>query len=164
MRSAVLLPSTITTSVVIAIARANANLPQEQRFEQLLGGDVLYSPDTLRQAGSAVEGLVLAVAWHDENTYAQEAEHRWNGKINWRTAMSFDAAKVLTKALSRNATRETVLDALKSSSMYLPGDETSGDELRFDKDGESTRNSRLVQVVRGGSPPLGSQWSFERID
>ncbi|NET60749.1 MAG: ABC transporter substrate-binding protein, partial [Symploca sp. SIO2E6] len=62
VRAIVLFPNVDTSSVAIAIARANAELPQNQRL-RLLGGDDLYNANTLIQGGSAVEGLVLAVPW-----------------------------------------------------------------------------------------------------
>ncbi|NEP11686.1 MAG: ABC transporter substrate-binding protein [Symploca sp. SIO2C1] len=158
----VLSPSVKTDSVAIAIARANAELPQEQRL-QLLGGGVLYHTDTLRQGGSAVEGLVLAVPWFGRTSkYAERAEKRWKGSIGWRTASSYDATQALIEGLSSNATRETVVEALKS--VELSCSETSGEKLRFWATGDPDRESRLVQVDKDAPAPSGSSFGFKQIE
>ncbi|MEH2371232.1 AAA-like domain-containing protein [Nostoc sp.] len=161
-RAVVLLPSAETTSVAISIARANAQLPQEKRLK-LLGGDALYTPDTFKQGGSAVEGLILAVPSFDrETSYAQEAKVRWKGDINWITTNSYDAAQALINALSSNATRETVIDKLRS--MDLPPEQTSGTRLRFSATGDPDRKFILVQVAKGGTAPQSSQYGFKLLE
>ncbi|NET61565.1 MAG: ABC transporter substrate-binding protein, partial [Symploca sp. SIO2E6] len=154
VRAVVLLPSVKTNSVAIAIARANARLPQNQRL-QLLGSAVLYNSDTLIQGGSAVEGLVLAVPWFGGTSeYTKTAEQRWKGRIGWRTASSYDATQALIKILSSNATREKVVENLNF--VNLSCTETSGEKLRFWASGNSNRESRLVKVARDAPAPSGS--------
>ncbi|MDZ7956827.1 MAG: AAA-like domain-containing protein [Aulosira sp. DedQUE10] len=163
VRAAILLPGVQTTSVAISIARANSQLPQEQRL-QLLGNTALYSPNTLKQGGSAVEGLTLAVPWFDDGTssYAQEAEHRWKGKINWRTATGYDAAQALIKALSKDATRETVLRNLRS--VDLSPKETSGRGLKFLEGEPINKEYRLVRVGKSKTASQGSQYGFQLLE
>jgi ABC-type branched-subunit amino acid transport system substrate-binding protein len=163
VRAVVLLPSTQTISVAISVARANSQLLPQQRL-QLLGGTALYGPNTLIQGGSAVEGLILNVPWFDDRTssYAKEAKQKWNGDINWRTIGGYDATQALIQALSKNATRETVLQNLRY--VDLSPDKTSGDRLRFFATGDPDREYRLVCVRRGGSSPQGSQYSFQLCD
>ncbi|MBW4634125.1 MAG: AAA-like domain-containing protein [Iphinoe sp. HA4291-MV1] len=163
VRAVILLPGVPTTSVAISIARANVQLPKEQRL-QLLGGGALYSLNTLKQGGSEVEGLILAVPWFDDGTsvYAKEAEQRWKGKINWRTANGYDAAQALIEALSNNATRETVLANLKK--VNLSPNETSGRRLKFSETNEPINSEyRLVRVGRGGPCPQGCEYGFQLI-
>jgi branched-chain amino acid transport system substrate-binding protein len=158
VQAAVLLPSLQTTSVAIPIAGANAKLPQNKRL-QLLGGDGLYLPDTLIQGGSAIEGLILAVTWSDEtSSYAKAAEKRWKGRVNWRTASSYDAAQALINALFSRATRKTVLENLRS--LELSCHETSGQRLRFWTTGDPDRESRLVRVDKNAPAPSGSRLGF----
>ncbi len=96
----VLLPDTQTTAEAIAIARAN----QESRQLSIVGGDALYSSQTIEQGGKAVNGLVLAVPWFsDVQPYAKQAESRWGGTVNWRTAASFDATKAMWQAITKNS-------------------------------------------------------------
>ncbi|OUL17420.1 hypothetical protein BV372_35065 [Nostoc sp. T09] len=164
VRAAILLPGVQTTSVAISIARANSQLPQEQRL-QLLGNTALYSPNTLKQGGSAIEGLTLAVPWFDDGTssYAKEARQRWKGQINWRTAAGYDAAQAFIKALSKDATRETVLRNLRS--VDLSPNVTSGGRLKFSAMGEPiNREYRLVRVGKAGIASQGSQYGFQLLE
>ncbi|NER98524.1 MAG: ABC transporter substrate-binding protein, partial [Symploca sp. SIO1B1] len=162
VRAVVLFPSVQTASVAIALARANAQLPQNQRL-QLLGGDALYLPDILTQGASAVEGLVLAVAWFEGTSeYARKAEQRWKGKVSRETAKSYDATQALIETLSNNATRETVVEGLKK--VKLSCTETSGEKLRFWADGNPERKSHLVQVAKDAPTPSGSAFGFKEIE
>jgi branched-chain amino acid transport system substrate-binding protein len=162
VQAAVLLPSLGTTSVAISIARANADLPQNKRL-RLLGGDALYLPETLKQGGSAVDGLVLAVPGFDQTSlYTTAAERTWKGKISWRTAASYDAAQALINGLSNDATRKTVLENLKS--LDLSCSETSGEKLRFWATGDPARGSRLVQVDKNAPAPSGAELGFKEIE
>ncbi|NER94593.1 MAG: ABC transporter substrate-binding protein [Symploca sp. SIO1B1] len=162
VKAVVLFPSVQTASVAISLARANAQLPQNKRL-QLLGGDALYIPETLTQGASAVEGLVLAVAWFGGTSeYATRAGQRWKGKVNWQTANSYDATQALIKTLSNNATRETVVEDLKS--VQLSCTETSGEKLRFWADGNPERKSHLVQVAKDAPTPSGSAFGFKEIE
>jgi branched-chain amino acid transport system substrate-binding protein len=97
-----LLPDSKTLDRAIAIARANAN-----RFP-IIAGDAMYRIETLQQAGRELQGTVLPVAW-DRNDSADpsfpgRAETLWGGDVNWRTALSFDAARVLEALVQTGAT------------------------------------------------------------
>jgi len=161
VKAVVLFPSVQTASVAISLARANSQLPQNQIL-QLLGGDALYLPDILTQGASTVEDLVLAVAWFEGTSeYARRAEQRWKGKVSWETANSYDATQALIKTLSSNATRENVVEDLKS--VQLSCNETSGEKLQFWASGNPDRKSHLVQVAKGAPAPSGSAFGFKEI-
>lgn len=166
VRAAVLLPSTQTISVAISVARANSKLPQQKKFQHILGGTALYSPNTLVQGGSAVEGLILNVPWFDDGTssYAKDAKKKWQGNINWRTANGYDATQALIDALRKSdkPTRETVLNNLRF--VDLPSGQTSGDRLRFFATGDPDRQYSLVKVCKGGPSPQGSEYGFQLVD
>jgi len=156
-----LFPSTGTVSRAIGIATANFNQPESDRF-QLLGGDSLYQGTTLTKGGAAVEGLVLAVPWFANTPYAEAANNRWGGRVNWRTASSYDATKALSEALSQDATRDSVLSALRATD--LGADETSGSALTFEGRGDRAEKPLLVQAIQGGNSPDGSKFGFELIE
>jgi len=151
----VLFPNTSLISVAVAIAVAN----RQQML--MLGGDALYRPQTLTSGGNAVDGLILAVPWFAQTTYAQKAEQRWGGQVSWRTATSYDATRALIQSFSENASRKTVLDNLQYT--FLPGSETSGSELQFQPTGDRVGEPILVKVTRGRGGPVGSQFSFQPI-
>lgn len=160
VRGIALFPNTATTSVAISLARANAKVPGQKL--QLLGGDALYSSDTLKAAGNTIEGLVIPVPWFaGSQKYAREAEERWSGRVNWRTATSFDATQALLKALDGHSTRATVLQNLKSINIGLL--ETSGEPLQFSPTGEREGEPVIVQVAKGVPGPRGVEYGFKLI-
>jgi branched-chain amino acid transport system substrate-binding protein len=142
-----LFPNTVYASVAIGLARANQELSIPKI--SMLGGDVLYSSETLNQGGSVVDGLTLAVPWFaTSQPYAQTAGERWLGTVNWRTAASYDATQALLRATvsSSNPTRISVGQNLRSVSLLES--ETSGKKLAFNN-GEREGDPVLVQIVPG---------------
>ena len=72
----------------------------------LIGGDTLYDGDLVIQSianGSLLEHLVVAVPWHrgvKPTPFEQGAADLWVDAINWRTVMGYDAAWLLTDAIT----------------------------------------------------------------
>ena len=164
-QAAMLFPDTQSTDTAIKIVkeitRRNAKLkddPQSGRVKELkmLGGDTLYSDNTLKNAGKNVEGLIVAIPWFRESSparpFAERSEQEWSGGISWRTATSFDATQAFIKALSNNATRTNLLEKLPS--INLDKNETSGYQLKFTEEREREGQSILVQVKDGKFVPL----------
>ncbi|MEG4595414.1 ABC transporter substrate-binding protein [Microcoleus sp. F8_C2] len=162
VRAVVLLPSTDVTSIAISIAKTNARRRQGPKL-QILGGDVLYHPDTLRDGGETVEGLILAVPWFANTPYAERVKKTWGGNVSWRTATSYDATNALIKALSPDATRETVLKELRS--INLTQNETAGYPLRFSETGDRSGGEPiLVRVTRSAPAPNESEFGFQQLN
>ena len=159
-----LFPDTAYTSVAIELTRATAQLGNDQL--RLLAGDSLYSIDTLTNGGTSVEGLIVAIPWFVTSPksadFAASGEQRWNGAVNWRTAMSYDATQVFLAALSEDATRNSVLAALES--VTLSEAETSGEAFQFTEDGERRSEPLLVEVRRGENNPPGSEYGYNLIE
>ena len=158
-----LFPNTNTTSVAIGLARANTELLEKKL--PMLGGDALYSADTLNSGASAVNGLVLAIPWFPTSQdYAKQAEERWKGAVNWRTAASFDATQALLKTVKNetNPTPESVLKNLQYVS--IPASETSGEPLAF-TNGERQGEPILVKIVPNASgKPRNLNNGFQLIE
>ena len=144
--SFVLFPNTDNkiTNLSLQVADANASLSNPKK---LLGGDALYNPATLQLSQGGVKDLVLAVPWFAQPTYPYTnlAAKRWGGRVSWRTATSYDATKAFTKALSENATRNSVLTKLQQTNLSLS--ETSGEPLQFLKSGDRNTDPLLVRVI-----------------
>jgi branched-chain amino acid transport system substrate-binding protein len=159
----VLLPDTQTTIEAISIAKAN----QENQKLLIVGGDALYSSQTLELGSKAVNGLVLAVPWFsDVQPYAKQAESRWGGTVNWRTAASFDATQAMLQAIAKYSQSENLRFSLLQNLQYvnLSGTETSGGSLAFIS-GERNGEPILVQITPDAlHKPLGSINGFVRID
>lgn len=142
-----LFPDTLNSSTAIGIARANQDISTAKL--PMLGGDVLYGSQALYQGGSSLNDLVIAVPWFATNqAYTKQANQRWMGTVNWRTAASYDATQALIKAIatSPNPTRASVVQNLRL--VNLPPSKTSGESLSF-SDGERAGDGVLVQVVPG---------------
>jgi branched-chain amino acid transport system substrate-binding protein len=159
----VLLPDTQTTIEAISIAKAN----QENQQLLIVGGDALYSSQTLELGSKAVNGLVLAVPWFsDVQPYAKQAESRWGGTVNWRTAASFDATQAMLQAIAKYSQSENLRFSLLQNLQYvnLSATETSGGPLAFIS-GERNGEPILVQITPDAlHKPLGSINGFVRID
>ncbi|MGD1700868.1 ABC transporter substrate-binding protein [Dapis sp. BLCC M229] len=145
-----------TIDLAIKIAIANYTLPENQKL-RLLGGDTLYNCETLNKGQQAVKGLILAVPWFKKlptaKPFVDRAIGQWGGEVGWRTATSYDAAKAFIYALSKsgdNPSRSTVLKRLKE--VNLQSNETSGQNLRFNPDGETTGQAILVEVFESENP------------
>jgi branched-chain amino acid transport system substrate-binding protein len=69
----------------------------------LMGSHTLYHNQTLEKGQAAVKDMILAVPWHPEafpeEPFVGEATQLWKGKVNWRTALAYDATKVAIAGL-----------------------------------------------------------------
>jgi branched-chain amino acid transport system substrate-binding protein len=161
--AAILLPSTALARDIIPLAKENAKLPSNNRL-LLLGGQSMYRSDLLSAAKESLQGLIVAAPWdskvEESRAFAENAEKRWAGEINYRTAGSFDATQAFTKALSGDASRTTVLQNLRSTN--LPPSETSGFPLKFSPQGEREGEPVLVKVVATDNPR--QPYSFEPVE
>jgi branched-chain amino acid transport system substrate-binding protein len=128
-----------------------------QRQLKLLGGDEVYSVKTLADGGEAAVGMVVAVAWHidadPKSDFVRNSGQLWDGsRVNWRTAMSYDAAQALIAALKRDPTRLGVQQALSASDFSATG--TSG-SIRFLSSGDRMGTIQLVEVRSGNRSGTG---------
>lgn len=164
VKAIALFPNTATSSVAVSLIIENSNVPGE-KF-QLLGGDSLFSSDTLISSQGSLEGLVLAIPWFSSNqSYAQEAARRWQGTVNWRTASSFDATQAFVNVLSRNneANRSSVLENLPF--INLESSETSEQPLKFTTNGNRESDPILVEVSKDTTArPAGVEYGFKKIE
>ncbi len=122
----------------------------------VLGGDDVYDSKTLQVGGQNAEGMVVAIPWHilsDPNAdFAQTSRQLWQGEVNWRTALSYDATKALSAAIERNPTREGIREVLVSPDFAASG--ASG-SVRFLPSGDRNQTVQLVTVVAGNRTGFG---------
>lgn len=148
LEAVVLLPDVKHNYLVSEVAEINNN---NNLGLKLLGGDTLYSQKTLNNGGNHIEGLVIAVPWFSEapqsEKFTQSAEKYWGGGVSWLTATSFDATQVLIEAFSLNPSRTTILQGLRSRNFSTT--KTSGNKIKFTKDGEIENKPVLVKVEGG---------------
>lgn len=164
------IPSSEIAEVALNIAEAYKSQFRNQKLK-LFGGDVLYTPEILKESGNAFLGMILVVPWFASNSgYAKDAERTWGGQISYRTAGSFDAAQALISTLKHRATRSEVLQQLKDVDIEsidkFGKATTSGQELRFRENGDRNIDPVLVQVVPRSvdvPAPQGAKFGFKKI-
>lgn len=138
---------------VLLVIQAN------QKRLGLLGGDDVYAPKILADGGEAGVGLVVAVAWHIDGNPASDfsasSQKLWQGKVNWRTATSYDATQALIAALKRDPTRSGVQQALSASNFSANG--ASG-VIKFLSSGDRNSSIQLVEVRPSKNPATGYEF------
>ena len=142
-----LAPNSDTIEQALQVARIN--------YEQLplLAGDSPYSIDTLEE-GREVEGMVLAVAWHRDGNpnspFPQNSQQLWGANVSWRTAMAYDAGKVLIAALKQNPSRKGIQETLAAQSFSV--EEGASGTIRFlPTSGDRQQRIQLVTIQPGNS-------------
>ncbi|MBD1830813.1 bifunctional serine/threonine-protein kinase/ABC transporter substrate-binding protein [Microcoleus vaginatus GB1-A2] len=108
----------VTNSVENALEMIKVNADRNW----IVGPWTLYEPRTLEVAKElkSVEKLGLSVFWHPlisfDKKFPQNAEKLWGGPVNTRSALTYDAARTLIKALemqpepSREGMQKTLAD------------------------------------------------------
>ncbi|MGB7708602.1 MAG: ABC transporter substrate-binding protein [Microcoleus sp.] len=150
-----LAPNRGSLDKALVVAQAN-----DKRLP-LLGGDGIYGDTTLQDGGAVLEGMVVAIAWHVDGTltsadFRNQSIQCWGtADVNWRTAMSYDAAKALITAIQRQSqpTRTGTQQVLSSTDFFTKG--ASG-TIQFESSGDR-RNPplQLVKVVKAKVPTTG---------
>ena len=153
----ILLTNSTTLKQTFEIAKVN------ERQLPLLAGDDIYIPETLENAGEDVTDMVLAVPWHIEgNTnpdFIQAANSLWKGKVNWRTAMAYDATQSLIAGIKANPSRQGIQQTLSQAGFSVTG--ASG-VVKFLPSGDRNQAVQLVQVEVDPDSEFG--YSFLPVD
>ncbi len=117
----------------------------------LVGGDTIYTPDILKEVGKeATKCLVVAVPWHSSRSpnleFPQAAETLWGGRVSWRTALTYDATRVLLAALEKTSapTRSQLQQTLSNSNFQATG---ATGRISFERHGDRKEGQiQLIQV------------------
>ncbi|NJR66094.1 MAG: receptor ligand binding family protein, partial [Leptolyngbyaceae cyanobacterium CRU_2_3] len=161
----VLLGDTQDLDDAIAVIKAN-----NQRLS-LLAGDDVYTLKTLKEGGDNAIDMVVAVPWSINSapaSFIAVSQRLWKAPVNWRTAMSYDAATALIQALRQTKetpNREAIARILHSENFSMMG--VSG-KLSFEPSGdriqESNLEHHLAQVTQKGERSRsGTGYDFEPI-
>ncbi|MCC5624558.1 bifunctional serine/threonine-protein kinase/ABC transporter substrate-binding protein [Nostoc sp. CHAB 5715] len=98
----------------------------------IVAGSTLYTSDLLKPdkglSLQQIQRLVLAIAWHPANdinsSFVRQAQSLWKIApidLTWRTATSYDAVLVLSKALTANPTRIGIQKTLANPQFSVTG-------------------------------------------
>lgn len=129
----------------------------------LFGNHSLNTYKTLQDGQNDVNGMVFAVAWHPSqaikaNSFVRNANELWGGAVNWRTAMAYDAAQTIFKAIaSGSSERQEVQQALANPEFSARG---ASSRITFLPSGDRNLRGTLVKIQPGKKSGTGFDFDF----
>ena len=133
-----IIPSVKNVDKAIEIAKANTKQGKKLR---LFSGNSMYQFDTLEKGKSDLEGMVLAVPWHRDQQDQSNLDFQNKNKqlfgdvqISWRTAIAYNATKVILEGLKNANTREQLREVLARDDFSVMG---ATEMIQFDQSGEA---------------------------
>jgi branched-chain amino acid transport system substrate-binding protein len=122
----------------------------------LLGGHSLYTFETLQKGLVDANGMILAVPWDPSeatgSAYAKVAQTLWGGVGSWRTAMAYDATKVIATGLQSAQTRKALQEALTEPSFSVQG---ATGAVAFLPTGDRNKPGTLMKILPGKKSGTG---------
>ncbi len=133
----------------------------------IVGSNTLYSRDTLELLGEdALNRFVVVTTWHyldshQNPEFPQAARRLWKGDVSWRSAMAYDATRVLITALEKQSSpsRERLRKVLADKHFQAQG---ATGMISFDGGDRKESFSTLVKVVRSECSSVG--YAFVPVD
>ena len=164
-----LVPGANSSELAINVAITHRRNADYANSISLLGGDSLYGKEKLENGADSLEGLVIPVSWFSEvassKLFYEKGLKQWKGgKVNWRTAMSYDATRALLQAFSQSldVSRPQVISDLKN--VRVVDSETSGSPLRFDYKGNRELEPVLIKVEPDINASSSSEPKYVLLD
>jgi branched-chain amino acid transport system substrate-binding protein len=100
--------------------------------------------------------MVVAVPWHilsdPQAAFVRQSRQLWGADVNWRTAMSYDAAIALIAGLKRDPTRQGLQQALSAPGFSAVG---ATGTVRFLPSGDRNQADQLVTIQAGTRSGFG---------
>ncbi|MGV0026602.1 ABC transporter substrate-binding protein [Phormidesmis priestleyi] len=154
---------TIVSKAVSSGAEALLLAPQVDRLDAainvartnqgrllLVGNQTMYTINTLKLGQADVNGLVLPVSWHPDavanNPFTASATQYWGGRVNWRTAMAYDAVLTIVAGLKQGSSRDGLQKALSSPGFSAMG---ATGKIQFLPSGDRSSAPIMVRVQPG---------------
>ncbi|NJN72609.1 MAG: ABC transporter substrate-binding protein [Limnothrix sp. RL_2_0] len=132
-----------------------------QRRLPIIAGDALYNLKILEAGAVNAEGLVVAIPWHilvnPSAIFPVSARELWQGDVSWRTALSYDATRALSKALQETPTydRQSLQNILADPNFSATG---AINKINFSPSGDRNQSILMVRVVQGNRYGLDYQF------
>jgi branched-chain amino acid transport system substrate-binding protein len=122
----------------------------------LLAGPSMYTFETLQKGLVDANGMIVAVAWDPSeaqgSAYAKNAQVLWGGSGSWRTAMAYDAAKVIATGLQTTQDRKQLHKVLMGPTFAVKG---ATGTIEFLPTGDRNKPGTLMKVVPGNKSGTG---------
>ncbi|MEN9520062.1 MAG: hypothetical protein RLZZ381_2650, partial [Cyanobacteriota bacterium] len=144
-----LAPSVRKVNKALEIAAAN-----DDRLT-LLGNHSLNTYATLKQGQNNVNGMVLTVPWYPpqaKNSFTEDAQKLWEGSVNWRTAIAYDATKTISTGMASSQEREQLQQVLANPEFTAQGATT---DISFLPSGDRNLKGTLVKIQPGKKSGTG---------
>jgi ABC-type branched-subunit amino acid transport system substrate-binding protein len=151
--------------------KAARNIYSNSSNPNIIGGDGMYNPEQLEVDIDRIgqEKLVIAVPWHrsekkeGESPFETSSRQLWNGAlVNWRTAMTYDATKVVVEGLSKlgnNPTRSGLYEQLSKNNFSIQG---ATGKVEFDEN-HDRKPSKAIGVLVHVQPNAENKPVFVRL-
>lgn len=132
---------------------------------RLLGSPTLYTDITLTRGKASANHLATVVPWYASTSpnpaFSQQATEMWGGTVTWRTAMAYDATKVITEGLQKANTRQELSQVLRGKDFAIAG--ASG-KVEFLPSGERNNVPHVATLVQiQPDPHAPSRYRFVPI-
>jgi branched-chain amino acid transport system substrate-binding protein len=132
------------------LGRAIEVIQANKRKIPLLAGPSIYTYETLQKGLVDANGMIVAVAWDPSESqgsaYAKNAQVLWGGSGSWRTAMSYDAAKVVVTGLQTAHDRNQLQKVLIGSTFSIKG---ATGTIEFLPTGDRNKPGTLMKIRPG---------------
>ncbi|MBN3882787.1 MAG: ABC transporter substrate-binding protein [Nostoc sp. JL34] len=153
-----LVPDSITMDKAQKVVQEN----QQRSRLNVLGGDNVYSKNTLETWGKQAEGMVVAIPWNinskPNSSFVHNSKSLWKAPVNWRTATSYDATKAIIAALKINTTRKGLQQTLHDPSFSVDG---ATGKIQFLQSGD--RKDNTIFLVKIQQIPGTDKYEFVPI-
>jgi branched-chain amino acid transport system substrate-binding protein len=138
------------------LARAMEVIQANKRKIPLLAGPSMYTYETLQKGLVDANGMIIAVPWDPSESkgsaYAKNAQALWGGLGSWRTAMSYDAAKVVVTGLQTAQNRSQLQKVLIGSTFSVKG---ATGTIEFLPTGDRNKSGTLMKIKPGTQSGTG---------
>lgn len=128
--------------------RAMLVIQANRRRLPLLTGDTLFAPRLLRNGREMAVGLTIAIPSYqieiEKSPFNQQAKTIWGQKVDWRTALAYDATQALIAAIDRSPTRNGIRSILADSKFSVLG---SLRPFSFSQSGDRDTAIALMKVA-----------------
>jgi branched-chain amino acid transport system substrate-binding protein len=130
----------------------------------LLASPSMYAFETLQKGQADANGLIVAVAWDPSQVkgslYAKNAKALWGGSGSWRTAMSYDAAKVVVAGLQSAQDRKQLQKTLLSSTFLVKG---ATGTIEFLPTGDRNKPGTFMKIIPGEKSGVGYDFASLKL-
>jgi branched-chain amino acid transport system substrate-binding protein len=130
----------------------------------LLAGPSMYTFETLQKGSVEANGMIIAVPWDPSeakgSTYAKNAQALWGGVGSWRTAMAYDAAKVVSTGLQATQNRQQLRKELLGAAFLVKG---ATGTVEFLPTGDRNKPGTLMKIVPGKKSGTGYDFASLKL-